>query len=506
MIRVMVVDDEPPIQRIICRKIEDADAEFQVTATTYNGEEALELLEKGETDVLFADVSMPVMDGLELLEEVNRRDIPVIPVILSGYKEFDYVRRAFSNHVTDYLLKPLNDNELKMLLCRIKKIIQQKRFEEHAQDFELALSGQERLSDGKSGEQCLLLIMVGNGKEELAGAEPDHKRIFQEMHLGQVLERLVDPMHFWIVDGRNSNEKVVFIKKGYEPKISDINRFFAFPDMKGPPVTVVYCRDGVDMPDVYDVYRSMRRYAWDNMVFLRSSLFIFDLSDRDPGSPESEDMKQEIKGLLRRYGSEGVEGIYPALEELIKEFLERPVKYKDAVKQIKYFFSLMCKEYIVDRDYIELEDGLEYILENCSTGDSMLREFRFLIGEEFSPSANGEKDKETLAGKIKGFLDANYKRNISSQILTEHFGFVSSYLSSIFKSYYGQTPMEYVTERRMEEGKRLLRQGNLRIKEVAEQLGYEDSLYFSKVFKRLEGISPKEYSGRGRAASERQQL
>ena len=47
MIRVMVVDDEPPIQRIICRKIEDADAEFQVTATAYNGEEALELLEKG---------------------------------------------------------------------------------------------------------------------------------------------------------------------------------------------------------------------------------------------------------------------------------------------------------------------------------------------------------------------------------------------------------------------------------------------------------------------------
>ena len=63
MIRVIVVDDEPPIQRIICRKIEDADAEFQVTATAYNGKEALEILEKQETDVLFADVSMPVMDG-----------------------------------------------------------------------------------------------------------------------------------------------------------------------------------------------------------------------------------------------------------------------------------------------------------------------------------------------------------------------------------------------------------------------------------------------------------
>lgn len=64
--------------------------------------------------------------------------------------------------------------------------------------------------------------------------------------------------------------------------------------------------------------------------------------------------------------------------------------------------------------------------------------------------------------------------------------------------YNGKTPMEYVTERKMEEGKRLLRQGNMRVKEVAEQLGYEDSLYFSKVFKRMEGISPKEYSRRGK--------
>lgn len=499
MIRVMVVDDEPPIQRIICRKIEDADVEFQVTATAYNGKEALEILEKQETDVLFADVSMPVMDGLELLEEINRRDIPVIPVILSGYKEFDYVRRAFSNHVTDYILKPLNDNELKMLLCRIRKIIQKKRFEEHAQDFELALSGKERKSEGKCEEQCLLLITVGNGKDGFIETEVDYTKIFQEMHLEHIMEQLVDLMHYWIVDGRNSSEKIIFIKKGYEPKISDINRCFTFPEMIGPPVTVVYCRDEVHIPDIYDVYRGMRRYARNNMVFLRSSLFIYDLNDRNPDSPDSMEtgeIKQDIRELLELYRSEGVQGIYLALEELIKEFLERPMKYRDAVKQIKYFFSIVCKDYIVGCDYIELEDGLEYILENCYTGDSMLREFRFLISEEFGSTIKGKKDKEMLAGKIKVFLDSNYKRNISSQILTDYFGFVPSYLSSIFKSFYGKTPMEYVTERKMEEGKRLLRQGNLRVKEVAEQLGYDDSLYFSKVFKRMEGVSPKEYCRR----------
>lgn len=497
MIRVMVVDDEPPIQRIICRKIEDADTEFRVTATAYNGKEALELLEKGETDVLFADVSMPVMDGLELLEEINERGLPVIPVILSGYKEFDYVRRAFSSNVTDYLLKPLNDNELKMLLCRIRNMIQKRKFEEHAQDFELALSGKGRLSDGKSEEQSLLLITVGNGKDGFIETEVDYTKIFQQIHLEGILERLVDPMNYWIVDGRNASEKIIFIKKRYEPKISDINRCFTFPEMTGPPVTVVYCKEWVNIPDIYDVYRSMRKYARDNMVFLRSSLFIYDLNDRNPDSMENEEKKQDIRGLLEIYRDEGVQGIYLALEEMIKEFLERPMKYRDAVKQIKYFFSIVCKDYTVNCDYIELEDRLEYILENCCTGDSMLREFQFLIREEFGSSIKGEKDKETLARKIKEFLDANYKRNISSQILTDHFGFVSSYLSSIFKSFYGKTPMEYVTERKIEEGKRLLRQGNLRVKEVAEQLGYEDSLYFSKVFKRMEGISPKEYSRRG---------
>ncbi|HJB96417.1 MAG TPA: AraC family transcriptional regulator, partial [Candidatus Mediterraneibacter intestinigallinarum] len=138
-------------------------------------------------------------------------------------------------------------------------------------------------------------------------------------------------------------------------------------------------------------------------------------------------------------------------------------------------------------------EDIQYILGNCYTAETILEEFHFLIDEKFGRAVRGEKDKETLAREVKFFLDENYKRRISNQDLTEEFGFVSSYISSIFKTYYGKTPMDYVVECRMEEGKRLLRRGDMKIKAIADRLGYEDSLYFSKVFKKIEGMSPKQY-------------
>ena len=98
---------------------------------------------------------------------------------------------------------------------------------------------------------------------------------------------------------------------------------------------------------------------------------------------------------------------------------------------------------------------------------------------------------------MKVYLDENFRINITNQFLAEHFGFVGSYLGSIFKSYYEVTPIEYVVQKRMDEGKKLLETGEMKIKEVAAWLGYEDSLYFSKVFKRVIGMSPKDYVNKG---------
>ena len=120
-IRVMVVEDEPPIQRSICQKIEEVNGHFQVVATADNGKDAYEYLQKNTVDVLFVDMNLPVMDGQELLSAVAGQKMRLIPVVLSGYKDFAYVKSALENNALDYLLKPLKENELKLLLEKIEE-------------------------------------------------------------------------------------------------------------------------------------------------------------------------------------------------------------------------------------------------------------------------------------------------------------------------------------------------------------------------------------------------
>ena len=102
-------------------------------------------------------------------------------------------------------------------------------------------------------------------------------------------------------------------------------------------------------------------------------------------------------------------------------------------------------------------------------------------------------DKKIIALKIKNYLDEMFRTNITNQLLAARFGFVPSYIVSIFKTYYGLTPMDYLVKTRIDESKFLLVNSSLKIKEIASEVGYEDSLYFSKVFKKITGVSPKEY-------------
>lgn len=139
---------------------------------------------------------------------------------------------------------------------------------------------------------------------------------------------------------------------------------------------------------------------------------------------------------------------------------------------------------------------MQFILDDYYTEESIRKEFDFLFRDIFGAVVIESGDKAELAKKMKNYLDENFRSNITNQFLAERFGFVGSYLSSIFKSYYEVTPIDYVVKKRMEEGRQLLEKGEMKIKEIAGWLGYEDSLYFSKVFKRVTGMSPKDYASR----------
>ncbi|MCR4745761.1 MAG: response regulator [Lachnospiraceae bacterium] len=118
--RIMIVDDEPFIREGFKKLLEMADADLSVAAELGNGREALEYLEKNKVDLIFADIKMPGMTGLEMVEKIREKKLSDAEiVILTGFADFEYARRAMKLGIRDYLLKPVQLNELKKLLREI---------------------------------------------------------------------------------------------------------------------------------------------------------------------------------------------------------------------------------------------------------------------------------------------------------------------------------------------------------------------------------------------------
>ncbi len=120
MIKVVVAEDEELILHDIVKKIQQTDPVFSVVGLAQNGKHALEMVETFSPDLLLTDIRMPVLDGLELLKNISLNFPYIKTIIVSGYSEFEYAKHAIQYGVNDYLLKPLELDELRKALAKIK--------------------------------------------------------------------------------------------------------------------------------------------------------------------------------------------------------------------------------------------------------------------------------------------------------------------------------------------------------------------------------------------------
>ena len=116
MYKVIVVDDEPAALSHICSIIAKKCPDYQVIATAENGKEGLEKVQEFQPDLLICDVSMPVMNGIELASAVKEQYPDILSLIVSGYSDFEYAKGALQSGVCDYILKPVVPSELKKTL------------------------------------------------------------------------------------------------------------------------------------------------------------------------------------------------------------------------------------------------------------------------------------------------------------------------------------------------------------------------------------------------------
>lgn len=483
MYKLLIAEDEPPIMRTIKKAFETADADFKDVRSAMNGKQAQKLLEEEDFDVVITDIKMPVMSGIKLAEWIheNRPGLPV--VILSGYSDFEYTRKALEYKVFDYLLKPVSLSAVAELTERLKK--------------ELAPKQAKKLLDGSMTAvviACAGAYLLYDSEVLMPGAA-----FWSDEKIERFMEAELRDAEEYIFFNENSQvERYIVIQAETEQRrIEIIEKLYERMSQRTIPVTVVY-NASVLFKDTGEYFQKLRQNLIKRAVLGKSQLI------------NECDRKEVFTEMSRPYTLEDIEKTTAAistgnnadLRQVMSELFKKMQEAGSTQEEVNDMLNVILDTYVlknpgnVQRHNTSVKREFVNALAGFVTYDGLLDDVVSILMTLRSDRKNGDR-YEKLSNEVESYLILNYQNNITSKTLASEFGFVPSYISRIFKRQKGISPNEFLTRYRIDIAKRYLReQPDMKIIELALMVGFKDSYYFSKTFKKETGIWPTEYAKR----------
>lgn len=491
MYQVMIVDDEPMAASLIVNIIKRKYSNFDIMGTAYDGEEALELMEKnGEPDVLITDIQMPVMNGLKLVEETKKRYPEVLSVIVSGYQEFEYAKQAISFGVCDYILKPIVPSEFSKLITRIEGKLKQKYYKErntlmHRMVNEIPVD-EKTLKRYFQSENYYGAIVRLNGLPSRYG-ERGRKEIFSDIN-EMILAYGRDPQEtLYLCPGE------IVSDVDYEQMI---RRRIGKEQPEAAYVTTIIRRKSVPVGQIGEMVRELYRKLDASIILGKNQTLISEETDggQSTGAPGRDyEYLEELEYLA---GKQKYDRLQKKTEELIRKWVKEEhtqLWIEGRVRQIGY---LLQRYDAGNWDYREAEflmDDIFSIAENVEQLCSGISDIFFKDVHEETASAQ-KTDTEEYFESVKKYIQKHMSEQLSLHSVSKAVGVSQTYLSRLFRKYEDASFNTYLTALRMEKAKKLLlREEKMYVKDVAEQVGYKDQFYFSRIFYSYTGVRPSEY-------------
>ncbi|MBR0600183.1 response regulator [Sinanaerobacter chloroacetimidivorans] len=518
MIKLFVADDEEIIRAGIRNCIEKQAEAYTICGEAADGEMALPLIQELKPDILIADVRMPFMDGLDLSALVKRAMPWVHIVIVSGHDEFEYAQKAVSLGVDAYILKPVNSAKLLEVLDDVAERIEKEKknyleIEESLKRDELettilrehflgelvlgALNLNEALQLAERHKVSLLskkyMVCQAVLPDFVAGEELARIRLLVNRVLGDRTDSI------WFLHG---SEQLVFIVKGecetavreaaYETSqilSHELKRYLSMDVSVG--IGSIVDRVG-ELPKSYADARSV---FGSGLIFRGNKIIGFDDLKHDRISrkpaisfnvPLAEQLRhaapKDLPKILDNYFKE-------VSDESIDSHLLRYYLLTDLIITV----SRLTKEKgDLQRSLSENPQQVFHLASSFEEGRSFALELLTEMASQRSTGSDVPYGQEIR--NAREYIDTHYSDpEISLHTVAKQVGFSPSHFSAIFSQETGETFIEYLTKRRIEAAKTLLYDKNNRLHDIALAIGYNDPHYFSYVFKRNTGVSPKEY-------------
>ncbi len=532
MFKVFLVEDEIVVREGIRKNIQWEQYGFSYAGDAPDGELALPLIRQIQPDLLITDIKMPFMDGLALSELV-RKELPRTKiVIISGYDDFSYAQQAIRMGVEQYLLKPVIKEKMVDLLVSLQKKMEAEQkqreylsmFQREAQEYEAfsrrrffeqivtgGLSVCEISETAKAMEIDLNapgynILLFSLNSAQYDGSTPegysDALALLQDRVTQYFLSRAELILFRW-----NITTHAVLIKGGAEEIISRTAECVwgiqAHCETAGPEVNWhIACGSPVArlsaLPACFSEASRILSYRYlcpeEHILTEESiqSIRTARATETEPGTPEvdqervrcffssgaAEEIEPFITQLLRGAGEESV----PL--SMFCRYLTMTVYFAAAA----YLDSIGCHADSIWPPELRPKD-------NISTPDEARNYMRQIMMHAIRlRDRESRKQQRDLLNKAIGFIDEHYPEEaISLDKVAQKVNISPNYFSAMFSQEIGQTFVEYLTGKRINEAKRMLRQTDLRSSEIAYAVGFRDSHYFSFVFKKVSGCTPSEY-------------
>ena len=530
--KVLIADDEEKICQLIVHLVDWDSLDMEVVAVTHNGIEALEAIRKWKPDIAITDIRMPGYDGLELIR-ASKEVLPQMEfIIISGYRHFEYAQTAIRFGVKDYLLKPIKKDELYNTLKRMRDTYMERH---------------ERLS-----QEEMFRITLQNNLDKLRGAFFSdillQKRVdSSELDIGLVNKEY----HFQFKPGCFQVE--VLKIDGVDPKSAMNQEFLQEKVLEAFNSRIKeYCFDSEICLENYSCYailnypkencRTVRRVLKQilDSLLLQNDIFehlrvtigsgtvegditrihrslktavlaseerllkgtnrVLEYEENKENSfAESSlfyDFNQKLTGALENLDEAGAA---KAIMELQKEMRNTPsVRGHDILQMAKeimqiYLFTARQNKFPLHEEEGFFEDYV-FAIDSMSSVDGIFHYAKKAVCSSFHEVIQTKMMEDNKPVRLaKQYIKQNYGKPITLELVSEQVGFTPAYFSTLFKKETGSTFSEYLLETRMEAAKDMLKDTNLSVAAICEQVGYSDSKYFTKTFTRETGLKPNQY-------------
>lgn len=526
MIKLIIADDEPLVQAGIKSMINWEDYNISIVGTASNGAAAYELILEHSPEIVITDIKMPVMSGLELARKCRDegRKLPLF-IILTSYEEFNFVKEAITYQVVDYLIKLELTPEV--LLETVKKAIGRIPEEQPPQAAEplnniylireqfytrLIFNLFESEEQFRAQAQNLNIDFSGEAYAvsyvEIRSEKLTHMSNSKQLNLYtsslQMVSELISkyiPCHVLSLDTRHFCV-IFFLNKetsaDYKTLIRNTLRQVSVMLFNYYSVTI-HASIGAPVASPLQMASS---YQDARQTFARVSeespiLFLEDIAEDEPlrNVFNISLFKEDILKAYAEYDEKALYDTFTAIIELFAGQQAHYVQALDAASNILYLsLSLLGGgEQLISDIFQEKNNGYRSLYELTNTEQVMewMKLLRDGLCQRFTEHNKDYKNHTVI--HVKKYINEHIEEKLTLNKVAREFNISPNYLSVLFSKNNDIGFSDYINQSKIEAAKKMMGEGDYKIYEISDRLGFESAFYFSRVFKKVTGLSPRDY-------------